>query len=390
MDTKSQNKVAVFFLFLLSIILFGCSLLTSFEKKLDYDKDTMSYFRDSPEIQELAIRYAKNLQRYYCYYKNFDISTATMKLTELDKYISTGHVEEGKSSHTVIAPFSNKNDSSTTGPTPDDEYNNKPEELYNFDLDSLTLDEVLSRQSKLVDTINNYNTVENYIRTNSDFHFMVFDILRNRVIATNSEDFYKETNYETISTGDDIFNVKFNGELLSTAFSADSMRCFISIPNATSLTIKGYMFELRNTVAYNKILSSPALPICLFALGLAVLLFIKSTNEAILHDINDKFFRHFEKLPLVISIPCFLICLKFIFYHYAHTKALPVLTSNFSQGKYVAILGLIIGSSAMVLYLILTFEYILKVIKEPKRIFNTYEFKGVIASIENLKLAILK
>ena len=376
MDTKSQNKVAVFFLFLLSIILFGCSLLTSFEKKLDYDKDTMSYFRDSPEIQELAIRYAKNLQRYYCYYKNFDISTATMKLTELDKYISTGHVEEGKSSHTVIAPFSNKNDSSTTGPTPDDEYNNKPEELYNFDLDSLTLDEVLSRQSKLVDTINNYNTVENYIRTNSDFHFMVFDILRNRVIATNSEDFYKETNYETISTGDDIFNVKFNGELLSTAFSADSMRCFISIPNATSLTIKGYMFELKNTVAYNKILSSPALPICLFALGLAVLLFIKSTNEAILHDINDKFFRHFEKLPLVISIPCFLICLKFIFYHYAHTKARPVLTSNFSQGNYVAILGLIIGSSAMVLYL--------------KRIFNTYEFKGVIASIENLKLAILK
>ena len=102
MDTKSQNKVAVFFLFLLSIILFGCSLLTSFEKKLDYDKDTMSYFRDSPEIQELAIRYAKNLQRYYCYYKNFDISTATMKLAELDKYISTGHVDEGKSSHTVI------------------------------------------------------------------------------------------------------------------------------------------------------------------------------------------------------------------------------------------------------------------------------------------------
>ena len=390
MDTKSQNKVAVFFLFLLSIILFGCSLLTSFEKKLDYDKDTMSYFRDSPEIQELAIRYAKNLQRYYCYYKNFDISTATMKLAELDKYISTGHVDEGKSSHTVIAPFSNKNDSSTTGPTPDDEYNNKPEELYNFDLDSLTLDEVLSRQSKLVDTINNYNTVENYIRTNSDFHFMVFDILRNRVIATNSEDFYKETNYETISTGDDIFNVKFNGELLSTAFSADNMRCFISIPNATSLTIKGYMFELKNTVAYNKILASPALPICLFALGLAVLLFIKSTNEAILHDINDKFFRHFGKLPLVISIPCFLICLKFIFYHYAHTKSMPVLTSDFSQGKYISILGLIIGSSAMVLYLIMTFEYILKIAREPKRIFNTYEFKGVISSIENLKLAILK
>lgn len=51
---------------------------------------------------------------------------------------------------------------------------------------------MLSRQSKLVDTINNYNTVENYIRTNSDFHFMVFDILRNRVIATNSEDFTKK------------------------------------------------------------------------------------------------------------------------------------------------------------------------------------------------------
>ena len=234
------------------------------KKKLDYDKDTMSYFRDSPEIQELAIRYAKNLQRYYCYYKNFDISTATMKLAELDKYISTGHVDEGKSSHTVIAPFSNKNDSSTTGPTPDDEYNNKPEELYNFDLDSLTLDEVLSRQSKLVDTINNYNTVENYIRTNSDFHFMVFDILRNRVIATNSEDFYKETNYETISTGDDIFNVKFNGELLSTAFSADSMRCFISIKQrillckkscAKQFTIKFYIKIVIIACRYSFVIS---------------------------------------------------------------------------------------------------------------------------------------
>ena len=52
---------------------------------------------------------------------------------------------------------------------------------------------------------------------------------------------------------------------------------------------------------------------------------------------------------------------KIYFYHYAHTKSMPVLTSDFSQGKYISILGLIIGSSAMVLYLIMTFEYILKI-----------------------------
>ena len=350
----------------------------------------MSYFRDSPEIQELAIRYAKNLQRYYCYYKNFDINKATMKLAELDKYISTGHADTGETGGKVITPFSNKIDGNTTGPTPDDEYNSKPEELYDFDLDELTIDEVISRQNKLVDTINNYNTVENYIRTNSDFHFMVFDILRNRAIATNSEDFYKEENYETISTGDDIFNVKFNGELLSTAFSADNMRCFISIPNATSLTIKGYMFELKNTVAYNKILSSPALPICLFALGLVILLFIKATNNAVLYDLNEKLCKYFEKLPLVVTIPCFFICLKFIFSRYVHRKSLTGLTSCFSQGKYILLLGLIIGSSVIVLYLILAFESIIKTVRNPKRILNTYEFKGTISAIDNFRLAVFK
>lgn len=391
MDTKSQSKIAVLFLFLLSLLLFGSSLLVSFEKKLDYDKDTMSYFKDSPEIQELAVRYAKNLQRYYCYYKDFDIDTATMKLAELDKYISTGHVEDKDSDNTIIAPFGNKrSDSTTTGPSPDDPYQNNPEELYNFNLNSLTLDQVISRQSKLVDAINNYNTVENYIRTNSDFHFMVFDIIRNRIIATNSEDFYKESSYETISTGDDIFNVKFNGEMLSTAFSADNMRCFISIPNSTTLTVKGYMYELENTVVYNSILASPALPLCLFALALALVLFLKSTYPVLLQGINNKFFEHFEKLPLVISIPCFLFCLKFIYLRFTFTKAKTVLTSDFAQGKYISILALMIGTSVIVLYLILTFEYIIKAITEPKRILDTPEFRSAIKALEDLKLAVTK
>lgn len=389
MDTKSQSKVAVLFLFLLSLLLFGSSLLVSFEKKLDYDNDTMSYFRNSPEIQELAVRYAKNLQRYYCYYKNFDIDTATMKLAELDKYISTGHVEDKDSDNTIIAPFgNNRSDSTTTGPSPDDPYQNNPEELYNFNLNDLTLDQVISRQSSLVDAINNYNTVENYIRTNSDFHFMVFDIIRNRIIATNSEDFYKESSYETISTGDDIFNVKFNGEMLSTAFSADNMRCFISIPNSTTLTVKGYMYELENTVVYNSVLASPALPLCLFALALALVLFLKSTYPLLLQGINNKFFEHFEKLPLVISIPCFLFCLKFIYLRFAFTKA--VLTSDFAQGKYISILALMIGTSVIVLYLILTFEYIIKAIAEPKRILDTPEFRSAIKALEDLKLAVTK
>lgn len=349
----------------------------------------MSYFRNSPEIQELAVRYAKNLQRYYCYYKDFDIDTATMKLAELDKYISTGHVEDKDSDNTIIAPFGNKrSDSTTTGPSPDDPYQNNPEELYNFNLNNLTLDQVISRQSKLVDAINNYNTVENYIRTNSDFHFMVFDIIRNRIIATNSEDFYKESSYETISTGDDIFNVKFNGEMLSTAFSADNMRCFISIPNSTTLTVKGYMYELENTVVYNSILASPALPLCLFALALALVLFLKSTYPVLLQGINNKFFEHFEKLPLVISIPCFLFCLKFIYLRFAFTKA--ILTSDFAQGKYISILALMIGTSVIVLYLILTFEYIIKAIAEPKRILDTPEFRSAIKALEDLKLAVTK
>ena len=92
MDTKSQNKAVSFFLLIFIIIMTSAAFVSSFEKKLDFDEDNISYFKDSPEINKNVIRYAKNLQRYYIYYRNFDINKATLKLSEVDNYIATGEV----------------------------------------------------------------------------------------------------------------------------------------------------------------------------------------------------------------------------------------------------------------------------------------------------------
>ena len=62
--------------------------MTCAEKKLDFDENSVSYFKDSAEINKEVIRYAKNLQRYYIYYSSFDVDKATLKLSEIDNYSS--------------------------------------------------------------------------------------------------------------------------------------------------------------------------------------------------------------------------------------------------------------------------------------------------------------
>ena len=96
MDTRYQNKITAVLLLILTAVILGCAMLTGVEKKLPYTENDFSYFKDSEEINDMVLRYAKNLQRYYIYYNNFDIDQAERKLSEIDTYMSTGDTKSAK------------------------------------------------------------------------------------------------------------------------------------------------------------------------------------------------------------------------------------------------------------------------------------------------------
>ena len=222
MDTKSQNKVLSISILFLIVVLTAAAFMACGEKKLSFNENSVSYFKNSAEINKEVIRYAKNLQRYYIYYSSFDVDKATLKLSEIDNYISTGEaVPMPKSFNANIQPFSNKNSNENENSTSDinDSYNvQNPENLYNFDIQNSTVDNLITRQSELSDAINNYNSIENYLLTNEDFHYSIYSNILCPVIATNTNDFYKEGSYETINIKDPIFSINFNNKILNTSF----------------------------------------------------------------------------------------------------------------------------------------------------------------------------
>ena len=182
MDTKYQNKFIPITVFLLSVFLFGVALMSCFEKKLDYDEDSVSYFHNVPEISERAVRMCKNLQRYYIYFANFNLKDATFKLEEIDSYLK------------LLEKYGVENfNDYNQGPIPDiDADSVAPESFYSIDVTKYPPAYLRKIKLELSELVTNYRTIEEYLSVNNDFHFFVKDLNKNKILGSNSEDFQDE------------------------------------------------------------------------------------------------------------------------------------------------------------------------------------------------------
>ena len=390
MDTKSQNKVLSIFTICLIVILTAASFMTCAEKKLDFDENSVSYFKDSAEINKEVIRYAKNLQRYYIYYSSFDVDKATLKLSEIDNYISTGEaVPKPKSFDANIKPFSSENNTESETSTDDitDSYTiENPEDLYNFNVQSSTVDNLITRQTELSDAINNYNSIENYLTSNEDFHYSIYSNVLCRVIATNTNDFYKEGSYETINIKDPIFSINFNNKMLNTSFEDHGINCDISIPVTTSVAIRTQMLMLTDEIKYNSVLSSPLLPLCLFGIVALLIsylyLYHKDTTKAILENV----FHHYVKIPTVYTTPLAIILIVFII-KYSSLSA-NIITMGLVKGIYFGMFTVLIISSFIVVFFCLYFCQVVSYFKHPRQLFKSTTFKIISNAASDIKLAL--
>ena len=386
MDTKYQNKLAVSFLLIFSLILASAGFLTSFEKKLDFDENNMSYFRDSAEINKGVIRYAKNLQRYYIYYRNFDINEATLKLSEIDNYIATGVITPmPRDFYAKIQPFTEDENNDTSSDT-DDTSSPNPEALYQFNVEDLTIDTLIDRQAELSDAINNYNSIEEYLLSNEDFHYSLYSNVLCRVIATNTNDFYTEGSYETINIEDPIFSIEFNNELLNQSFINHGLSCDISIPVTTSMSTRAQMLMLQQEIEYNDILSSPILPLCLFGtvamIACYLYLYHKDVTKEMLHRIYEKY----EKIPSIFILPLMVILIIFVI---RHSKLnLYILTKSLVNGNYFMIFAMLVMACIISLLFALFICKILSICRNPKLIFKSPNVKYAAEAVMDIKLAL--
>lgn len=382
MDTRYQNKITAVLLLIVTAVLLGCAMLTGVEKKLSYTENDVSYFRDSKEINEMVLRYAKNLQRYYIYYNSFDIDQAEAKLAEIDTYISTGEIKGARRSAQIF-----EGGAQNTGPDRDASsyYTIEPEELYDIDIKNSTVDSILEHQAMLSEAVTNYKAVEEYLKTNDDFHFLLYSKILNRAIASNTEDFYKESFYEVISLSDDMFNINFNGAKLNDAFTSNNLICKISIPETTSSFVKDQMNLLHRKINYNSFLSSILLPLCLLGCAAAIISFLWLYNREYFVSVMNKLYRGFIKLPLILIIPVLVMLIKITAFYIRYSST--QLTDSFAEGRFPFIFLMICVSCTILEFICLAIAYIYNIIRSPKMLLDTPDFKFGYEMISDIKLA---
>lgn len=388
MDTKSQNKAISALVLILTTVFIAAALITSFEKNLGFNENNMSYFKHSAEINKDVIRYAKNLQRYYIYYKDFDVNKATLKLSELDNYISTGQTSSvpNKNFYTQLKPYYNEEDTEQNSRTSTTYVKPNPEQLYEFNLSDVTIDQLISIQSELNNAINNYNSIEDYLLKNEEFHYSLYSYKLRRIIATNTNDFYKEGSYETINISDPMFAINFNSEILNQSFADNNLSCDISIPITTTMTTRGEMLLLQQEIKFNKVLSSPILPLCLLGTAILLISYLYLYQSDATKEIVFSIYKNFNKIPSIFITPLVVIMLFFVIRH--SRINIHILTTALVKNSYFIIFLFLVVACFIVVLFSLYICHIAQFLANPSSIFKSPNLKFFFQALSDIKLAI--
>ncbi|MGN1317884.1 MAG: sensor histidine kinase [Lachnospirales bacterium] len=388
MDTKYQSRIFSGILLLAALICIALSVVTGFEKKINLQENSLSYFHDSPDIKDMVLRYAKNLQRYFIYYGNFDVDAANEKLNEIDNYINTGKIGVKPNNYTVnVKPFISNGEIINESENQKETSNNdiKPESLYNISINGMTVDTLLDYQSKLSDAISNYNSVKDYINSNNDFHFILYSNQLGHIIATNVDGFYNEECYESISLTDEIFDTNFNGETLSNSFRTRGLSCEISIPLTTSNDVKLLMSNLHRQLSNNKVFSSWVTTLALAGAALLLVFFVFLYDRGFLLEINRKIYSLFAKIPMIISIPVFCGTLEAGFKRAVSQQA--ALTEVVIEGHILGVLLMIFGTMFAIVFMVFFVEHIIMLIKGRIKVFQLPDIVFISRGISDCRLA---
>lgn len=377
MDTKSQNKKGLqparILLLVFSLLVIAASALTTCESHINFQ----SYFYDSEAIRTEAVRYAKNLQRYYIYYSKFDPTIAERKITELEDYLHSARSTVSDSGQIYYD-------------TVDELTATHPEELYSFnttDLKSLTVEELTNRERELSSALQNYYSVRNYINTTEHFHYYIYSTASGRLVATNADSVDNEQVYDSVSVNDELFtDAMFNNESLSQLFIENGLDCTITIPvDSTSSFIKNEVSYQRRLVEVNNLLSSGQTAIVLIVVGMALFGFVLFYYRDTVATVNKVIYSKYKLLPLVIKIPVAVGCfLPYIF----NFEKCHIVSDVIASGRWDKLFVIFLISFVLLVLLIMSLECIYLLIRNPKQIKDETDVHFILVSLCNFYFAI--
>lgn len=384
MDTKSQNNIQphskTLILFILSFVLLATGLATSFETTSNSSTEKISYFKQNDEIKEEVLRYAKNLQRYYIYFANFSPDLAQAKLDEIIMYINSSN---------TVNTFSKSFNDYTLG----NSYYNKarslnnddaPEALYNIDLSKLSIEEILNYETKLADTLENYNAVHEYLSNCKHFNYYIYNTQRGYTVATNSEGFFKEEIYDEISIDDEIFDVTFNGEYISSSFKNNKLSCIITIPvNNQSTFIDNAIEYTKYYYKINSVVSSIYTPVILYALGLVLLFIIRIFKKEWLSDTIRRYMDRYSKIPALVKLFTFCFGLTIILIKFSHPC--DTLTLYLARFRYIMVILYILFVLFMLISILLAIKYVFLLFKRTYSFRNEPEIQLTASTIRDMR-----
>ena len=399
---KTINSRIIALILFISFALFASALSFVFEEPITFETGKLSYIHDNEDIRNETIRYAKNLQRFYIYFANFDINKAESKLEEINTYIeskpktSIGRLRLQNYDYNIFyytpeqnaAEYYNETNEDTVTENSDyideDVSTQHPESLYNINLSNMTVAEIMNTQTSLSEAISNYNSVKNYLETNDQFHFYLYNSLYGTVVATNSTDFLNEKLYDLVTTEDSMFqNILFNGEYITNSFKNNMLLCSISIPkDTTSYFIRNEIEATNRKVSINSAVSSYKLPALISLLALALILAAVYYKKSVVAHYNHKLYKLYSKIPLIIKIPLAFIALTFV----TNQAGQYSITHWFTYGEYSAYIFYIIVLTLSLYYLFMAVQHIYHILRTPKILLTEPDFKLLISIFNDLKI----
>ena len=206
-------------------------------------------------------------------------------------------------------------------------------------------------------------------------------------MATNADNFNKETVYDSISITDNLFSeVSFNNYSLSDSFINNGLECTLSIPvSSSSYFIKNEVSALQRLIKINRVLSSPISSLLMIVLSMLILAYIVYFYRDIIQKANSTIYLKYRKLPLLFKL---LVVLLLAFYYATSYEKDYIISRLIAYGNWDSAFMIILATFMALIIVIMSLEDIYKLIRNPSSLLKETDVNFVLVSLRNFRFAL--
>jgi len=418
-DIQTQNKVSKkVCILMLAALIFFLSGFFGFSNMCETELFVIPI--QTSDINDAAVRYVKNLNRFYVYFKNFDSDFAYQKIKEFEKVMTEdrkisvsdmnkikGNIEENAYISVENSDGMTEQAEATAETTEtEDLYFEKAPELYYINIVPESIEQkekLVSAYKDLKEVYDNYELVRNYLKNNKSFQYKIIENVESGNVYINNENIENEEYYYRFSLDDPLFNsIKFNGEFLSASFEKNYLTGYIIIPKNiangnSAVTYHNNDYDnvyssIKERETIEKVLryANYTVPV-LFLIAFIIIIYIIAKEKTSAYLILKKLYSKYRKIPFCIKIVLLLLSIRFFdSYLYAIIGNMSagsgyynIITSVLWSGGYYPlmiafdIIMLLLLSVVFAAGSILSLMFIIDMAGKPSKLKDEYEIRFI-------------